>query len=375
MKILVIEDDALLRQALCGALRELQPEAIIFEASDRSEGVHIVEQHTDLYLILLELELPGTDGFDLIEELLMREPAVALVVVSAREDSDSISRALDRGARGFIPKSAPRKVMLEAVKLIFAGGISFPPHIVDRAQSINLDLILTSRQRQMLALMMAPVRIAHQVDFAPIADVKDGQSVGLGVEIVRTAAARVGLDVEFVPVPFGQVQRTLNDGRAVAIFPLAIAPERQQLFDFTAPLYESGGGLFVRAPDATPESLAALSGKVVVTPRTGHLAAFIARNAPTVKLVVATDYEESLAGLVRGDADAAALNYHVGTALAARLYPGRVTMPRMFFTQMAIGLGVRKGEQAELLSWLNDGLAFIRGDGTWQRIKDRWIGR
>ena len=108
-----------------------------------------------------------------------------------------------------------------------------------------------------------PVRIAHQVDFMPIADVKDGQSVGLGVEIIRAVAERSRIDVEFVPVPFEQVQKTLDDGRAVAIFPLAITAERQQLFDFSAPIYEGGGGLFVSATDATPKDLAALSGKTV----------------------------------------------------------------------------------------------------------------
>jgi polar amino acid transport system substrate-binding protein len=138
------------------------------------------------------------------------------------------------------------------------------------------------------------VRIAHQVDFAPFADVKDGQSVGLAVEVVRAAAERVGVDVEFVRVPFEEVQRTLDDGRAVAIFPLAITPERQRLFDFSAPLYSGGGGLFVRAPYATPKDISDLSGKIVVTPRTGPLAAYIERTAPTVKLMVATDYKGPL---------------------------------------------------------------------------------
>src|SRR5437764_6660234 len=218
-----------------------------------------------------------------------------------------------------------------------------------------------------------PVRIAHQVDFMPIADVKDGQSVGLGVEIVRAAAERSRIDVEFIPVPFEQVQKTLEDGRAVAIFPFAIIPERQRLFDFSAPIYEGGGGLFVRAPEATPKDLAALSGKTVVTPRTGPLACLIDRTAPNVNLMVTADYEESLTRLVRGDADAAALNFHVGAMLAARLHPGKVTMPRIFFTQNPTAMGVRKGEQAELLNRMNAGLAAIRADGTWQRINDRWL--
>src|SRR5437868_6965716 len=100
-------------------------------------------------------------------------------------------------------------------------------------------------------------RIAHQVDFLPIADVKDGQSVGLGVDVVRAAAARAGIDVQLIPVPFEQVQKTLEDGRAVAIFPFAVTPERQRQFDFSAPIYEGGGGLFVRAPGETPKDLAA----------------------------------------------------------------------------------------------------------------------
>jgi DNA-binding NarL/FixJ family response regulator len=130
IKILVIEDDALLREALCDALRELQREVIIFEASDRSEATRIVEQHAEINLILLDLELPGTDGFDLLNELCTRDPAVALVVVSARQDS--IRRALNLGARGFIPKSASLKVILSALQLIFNGGIHIPPEVLSR---------------------------------------------------------------------------------------------------------------------------------------------------------------------------------------------------------------------------------------------------
>ena len=101
----------------------------------------------------------------------------------------------------------------------------------------------------------------------------------------------------------------------------------------------------------------------------------IKRTAPNVNLVVTTDYEESLARLVRGDADAAALNFHVGTMLATRLYPGKITMPRILFTQNPTAVGVRKGQQAELLSRMNTGLAAIRADGIWPRINDRSINR
>lgn len=219
-----------------------------------------------------------------------------------------------------------------------------------------------------------PMRIAHPQSFPPIVEVQDGKSVGLAIDILRAAAARSGIDLLFVPVTIEQQMPSLTDGRADALY-TAITPERRQLLDFSSPVLTTGGGLFVRAPNPTPESLAALSGKVVVTPRAGPLAAFIQKTAPDVKLVVTADYEESLVRIVRGEADAAALNFQAGARIAARLYPGQVTVPRNMFIQTPQAVGAIKGQGAKFIAQLDVGLAATRADGTWQQINDRWIGR
>lgn len=218
-----------------------------------------------------------------------------------------------------------------------------------------------------------PVRIAHAQAFPPFAELKDGKSEGLAVDLLRAAAQRAGLEIALVAVPFDQLQRTLEDGRAQAIFPLAATAARRQTFDFGAPLMMTGGSLYVRAPEATPAGLAALAGKTVVTPRTGPLAAIIEKTAPEVKLVVTANYEESLARLMSGEADAAALNHQVGARLAARLYPGRMTMPQTMFMEEPFAVAVAKGTQADLLAQLDKGIAAIRADGSWQAINDRWM--
>ena len=100
----------------------------------------------------------------------------------------------------------------------------------------------------------------------------------------------------------------------------------------------------------------------------------IQKTAPDVKLVVTADYEESLARLVRGEADAAALNFQAGARIAARLYPGQVTVPRNMFVQTPQAICVLKGQGAKLIAQLDAGLAAIRADGTWQQINDRWLG-
>lgn len=219
------------------------------------------------------------------------------------------------------------------------------------------------------------IRIACQDNFPPFVEVKDGKPVGLVVDILNAAAARANFEVQFVLVPFAEVQGTLDDGRAQAIVPLAITPERQQTFDFSAPILMTGGAFFVRAPSPTPQSLAALAGKVVVTPGTGPLVPFLQKEGAAMKLVLTKDYPESLARVVDGQADAAALNFQVGASMAAALYAGKVTRPSIMFTEVPDAVATAKGQNANLLTLVNAGIAAIRADGSWQKINDRWLGK
>ena len=126
-----------------------------------------IEQNPDLELILLDLALPDRDGLEMLSELGKRYPTISVVVLSAQQDRDTVMKALDLGALGFIPKSGQREVMLSAFNLIFSGGIYIPPEILDRrepaaaprpapapAKAVAADVGLTERQIEVLALMM-----------------------------------------------------------------------------------------------------------------------------------------------------------------------------------------------------------------------------
>jgi polar amino acid transport system substrate-binding protein len=205
------------------------------------------------------------------------------------------------------------------------------------------------------------LRVAHAQSFPPYAEAREGRSEGMAVDILRAAAAKAGFELVFVVVPFEELQRTLEDGRAQAIFPTGITPERRKTLDFSAPLLSTGGSLYVRAPGQAPEDLRAMDGKTVVTPRTGPLAAYIEKNAPQVKVVRTASYEESLALLVEGKADAAALNSHVGGRIADKLYPGKVNVARRMFLEVPLAVAVAKGTQGEMLKRLDAGIAAVRG--------------
>jgi DNA-binding NarL/FixJ family response regulator len=167
MKVLLVDDHVLIRDALRGVLRELNDDVSVLEASDSRQAMCQIEAHPDLHLILLDLNLPDRDGFAVLADLRKRYATISLVVMSALNDRDNVMRALDLGAIGFIPKSSSRDVMVNALRLVFAGGIYIPPEALGRveatppqpqpmpARSVSpADLGFTERQLEVLALMM-----------------------------------------------------------------------------------------------------------------------------------------------------------------------------------------------------------------------------
>ena len=175
MKFLVVDDHELIREAMRAALKQLDGEATILEAADSRQAMQLIEENTDLDLILLDLNLPDRDGFSVLVELRKTYPAITVVVMSAQQDHDSVVKALNMGALGFIPKSATRKMILGALQLVMSGDTYIPrqalppeqppsapaPAPILQAKSETLadkvsstDLGLTGRQLDVLALIM-----------------------------------------------------------------------------------------------------------------------------------------------------------------------------------------------------------------------------
>jgi len=173
MKILVVDDHALIREALRGVLKELRQDATVLEAADYGQAMDLLRQHPELDLLLLDLGLPDKNGFDALAELRDHHRAIPIVVLSAFNERANVVKALDLGVLGFIPKSAPRTVMLGALNLVLSGGVYIPPDALEGRgpapgapwpkadggttngpRSRPSDLGLTERQVAVLALMM-----------------------------------------------------------------------------------------------------------------------------------------------------------------------------------------------------------------------------
>src|SRR5262249_31726868 len=120
-KILVVDDHVLIREALRAVFCEVAAGAMVLEATDARTAMPLIEANRDIALVLLDLSLPDRDGFAVLAELRERYPKASIVVLSALQDRVSVMKALEQGALGFIPKSSTRDVMIQALRLVFAG--------------------------------------------------------------------------------------------------------------------------------------------------------------------------------------------------------------------------------------------------------------
>ena len=126
LKLLVIDDHPLVQEGVAAALDSLGQEVKIISAHDAEEGLAAIAANPDVDLVLLDLALPGMSGLTLISRLHERYPSLPIVALSALEDATNVRRAIDAGAIGFVPKSAPTRVLVEVLQQVLAGDVAIP---------------------------------------------------------------------------------------------------------------------------------------------------------------------------------------------------------------------------------------------------------
>ena len=168
MKILVVDDHALVREGLRHVLQDLDGQPVrIVEAASSAEALARARENADLDLVLLDLRLPDASGLDTLQELGRVVPDLPVVLLSGEESADVMHAAFDRGAAGFIPKSSLSDVLLSALRLVMAGGIYVPPAMLGRSPEARpaparppfdpvaaARLDITDRQAEVLRLVL-----------------------------------------------------------------------------------------------------------------------------------------------------------------------------------------------------------------------------
>lgn len=159
MKLLLIDDHPLFRDGLSLLIQHrlsLPDHAALtlLEAGDLTEARAVLQAHPDVKLALLDLNLGDRQGLDTLEQWRAIAPDVPVVVLSADDRPATIVSAIDRGAAGFIPKTAQAATMQDALRRVLAGEVYLPGLLEAEDESPESLLGLSERQLDVLRLLI-----------------------------------------------------------------------------------------------------------------------------------------------------------------------------------------------------------------------------
>lgn len=167
IRILVADDHPLIRAGIGHILGRLADDVVVTEAGNVEQSLSMLDSD-GFDLVLVDLMMPGMNGYEGLASIRARAGSAPVVVVSMKERSEDVRQSIEAGAVGYIPKSSEPEILINALKLVLSGGVYLPPNVLGAAETKERSLDdgrdisepgddqfarLTPRQREVLALM------------------------------------------------------------------------------------------------------------------------------------------------------------------------------------------------------------------------------
>jgi DNA-binding NarL/FixJ family response regulator len=163
IKILIVDDHPMMREALQMAFEGEDDIEMIAEAPNAIQAFKLLET-IQPDVILMDLLMPEINGLEAIEKIMDANPQAKILVLTSMEDEERIVAAVQAGALGYYPKTAPREYLLEAIRKV-ADGVPYMPAGITlklfqglrktktASAEVSTQTLLTSRQQEILALI------------------------------------------------------------------------------------------------------------------------------------------------------------------------------------------------------------------------------
>jgi two-component system response regulator DesR len=181
IRLLLADDQALVRGALA-ALLNLEPDLHVVAEVDRGDDVLAAVRDHDVDVALLDIEMPGMNGIDVVEQLATEAPSVRTLIVTTFGRPGYLRRAIDAGASGFVVKDTPATELADAVRRVHAGSRVVDPDLATESLIEGLNP-LSPREQDVLA---------HALTGAPVAEIARTLHLSAGTvrNYLSTAAAK-----------------------------------------------------------------------------------------------------------------------------------------------------------------------------------------
>lgn len=216
MAILIADDHWVVRESLNHVARGLSG-GPIEEASSFGEALAVLERNPLIGLMVIDLMMPGADGFEGLRELRRRFPAIPVVVISVHEDPEHVLEAIRHGVVGYIPKSAGAARIKRALSQVMAGEVSFPREILAR-----VSMPAESEPRNLPSPEEPRTRAEPAVDLSSLTRREGEVLVGLsrGASVADIGEV-LGISRQTARVHIGNAMRKLGIASREALIALA----------------------------------------------------------------------------------------------------------------------------------------------------------
>ncbi|MGB9867866.1 MAG: transporter substrate-binding domain-containing protein [Bacillota bacterium] len=218
------------------------------------------------------------------------------------------------------------------------------------------------------------LRVAGDEFFPPYEFVTEqGVYTGFNVDLMNAVAIELGINIEFVPLPWAQAREALEQGKVDAIQGMKYSPERDKAFDFSEPYLTSSLAIFVRKDTMDISGLPDLSGHRVAVQH-GDIAFDVVNPIQGVSLVVFENQKAALESLLAGEVDAYVGNRLAGIYMTQRkMRTGDVKIVGSPIDPAPYCVAVREGDR-RVQELFNRGLQAVKKSGTYDKIYRKWFG-
>jgi DNA-binding NarL/FixJ family response regulator len=180
MKILVIDDHALVREGLSQVLKVLDENVEVLQAGTCSQGFSLAQIHHDLDLVLLDYHLPDMTGLAALAVFGQRHPELPILMLSGSANIQIMRQVLQAGAAGFVTKSSLSDELLDAVRRVLDGDVYLPQ---DLDAAFTLETLETDKERPTLTQRQELV-LRELLDGRSNREIS--QTIGISDETVKT---------------------------------------------------------------------------------------------------------------------------------------------------------------------------------------------
>jgi len=156
LKILIVDDHALLREGLGQVLLSMYPALELLQAGSGAIAIDLLLPHRDIDLVLLDYHLPDINGLEVLRQMGRIQPSLVVLMISGSTTLQLISQSLNAGAAGFVTKSGNTDDLRQAIAQVLAGEIYIPQEVRSQAKTaaIATTAPLSKKQEQVLRLLM-----------------------------------------------------------------------------------------------------------------------------------------------------------------------------------------------------------------------------